>query len=151
LGLNWSVRDIVAGIAIAVSGYVSYAVGAILLQALHRELYGTIAHGPKPSDFFSHPTIWALPFTLLNPFFEELIVRAYVMTEIQALTGSKILAISFSVLFQSSYHLYYGWVGALSIAFLFLVFAVYYSRTKRAVPIIIAHALFDLYGLIRLM
>ena len=73
------------------------------------------------------------------------------MTEIKELTGSSVLAIALSVVFQASYHLYYGWVGALSIGFLFLVFAIYYARYKRAEPIIVAHAVFDLYALIRLM
>jgi len=56
-----------------------------------------------------------IPFSLLNPFFEELIVRAYLMTEIMDLTGSAMLAIATSVLLQASYHLYYGWFGALAL------------------------------------
>jgi membrane protease YdiL (CAAX protease family) len=73
------------------------------------------------------------------------------MTEVKELTGSTALAIGFSVFLQASYHLYYGWYGALSIAFLFLVFAIYYARSKRAGPIIFAHAAFDFYALIRMM
>ena len=80
-------------------------------------------------------------------------MRAYVMTEIKELTGSNMMAIVSSVLLQASYHLYYGWIGALSIAFPFFVFvfAIYYARSRRAVPIIFGHAVFDLYGLIHLM
>jgi len=129
----------------------SYVVGALLVQALHYELYGAIAHGTRANQYFSNPSIWALPFSLLNPFFEELIVRAYVMTEIKELTGSTLLAILLSVLLQASYHLYYGWVGALSVAFPFMVFAIYYGRSRRVVPLIVAHAAFDLYGLVGLM
>jgi membrane protease YdiL (CAAX protease family) len=151
LGLQWSTRDVVPSIVVTVLSGLSYIGGALLIQALHYEVYGMISRGPKASQFFSNPSIWALPFVLLNPFFEELIVRAYVMTEIKELTGSTMMAIVFSVLLQASYHLYYGWVGALSIAFLFMVFAIYYSRSRRAVPIIVAHAAFDLYGLFRLM
>jgi membrane protease YdiL (CAAX protease family) len=88
---------------------------------------------------------------LLNPFFEELIVRAYLMTEIKALTGSTAMAVAVSVVLQASYHLYYGWFGALTVAFSFLVFAVYYARSGRAVPVIVAHAAFDIYGLVRMM
>ena len=33
-------------------------------------------------------SIFAVTLSLINPFFEELIVRAYMMTEIRALTGS---------------------------------------------------------------
>jgi len=151
LGLQWSRRDVVPSFVVTVLAGLSYVVGAQLVQALHYELYGVIAHGPRANQFFSNPSIWALPFSLLNPFFEELIVRAYVMTEIKELTGSTLLAIVLSVLLQASYHLYYGWVGALSVAFPFMVFAIHYGRSRRAVPLIVAHAAFDLYGLIRLM
>jgi membrane protease YdiL (CAAX protease family) len=151
LGLTWARRDVVPSFVVTVLAGLSYVAGAIIIQLLHYELYGTMAQGPVANQFFSKPTIWALPFMLLNPFFEELIVRAYVMTEIKELTGSTMMAIIFSVLLQASYHLYYGWMGALSVAFPFIVFAIYYARSRRAVPIIIAHEVFDLYGLVRLM
>lgn len=48
------------------------------------------------------------------------------MTEIRDLIGSALLATAASVLLQSAYHLYYGWLGALAISFLFIPFAVYY-------------------------
>jgi membrane protease YdiL (CAAX protease family) len=151
LGLRWSKRDAIPSIVVTVLGGLSYVTGAILLQAVHSGLYGSISRGPGARQFFSGPTIWSLPFVLLNPFFEELIVRAYVMTEIKALTGSTIGAIASSVVLQASYHLYYGWMGALSLVFPFMVFAIYYSRSRQAVPIITAHEVFDLYGLYRLM
>ena len=151
LGLQWSRRDVIPSFVVTVLAGLSYVAGALLVQALHYELYGVIAQGPKANQFFSNPSIWALPFSLLNPFFEELIVRAYVMTEIKELTGSTLMAIVLSVVLQASYHLYYGWVGAISVAFPFMIFAIYYARSRRAVPLIVAHAVFDLYGLIRLM
>jgi len=151
LGLRWSRRDVIPSIVVTVLGGLSYVAGAIFLQAVHYGLYGSISRGSNARQFFSSPTIWALPFVLLNPFFEELIVRAYVMTEIKALTGSTIAAIGSSVVLQASYHLYYGWMGALSVAFPFMVFAIYYSRSRQAVPIIMAHEVFDLYGIYRLM
>ena len=107
--------------------------------------------GPDARRFFANPSMAALPFMILNPFFEELIVRAYLMTEISELTGSTLLAVMISVLVQTSYHLYYGLMGALSVAFIFLVFAIYYARSKRALPIVVAHELFDLIGFIHLL
>jgi membrane protease YdiL (CAAX protease family) len=86
----------------------------------------------------------------LNAFFEELIVRAYLMMEIKELTGSTVLAVMSSVVVQASYHLYYGWMGALSVAFMFLTLAIYFARSRQALPIVIAHEIFDLYALIRL-
>jgi len=92
----------------------------------------------------------AIPVFLLNPFFEELIVRAYLMTEIGELTGSWILAAGLSTALQFSYHLYYGWEGALSLSFQFLVFSIYYANTRRAIPVILAHGFFDVIALLRL-
>ena len=64
----------------------------------------------------------AVPYSLLNPFFEELTVRAYLMSEVQDLTGSMNLAAFLSVVVQFSYHLYYGWTGAIALSFQFLIF-----------------------------
>jgi membrane protease YdiL (CAAX protease family) len=86
----------------------------------------------------------------LNPFFEELIVRAYLMTEVLDLTGSSSLAVALSVAVQFSYHLHYGWVEAISLSFQFLVFALYYALSRRALPVIVAHSLFDISDLVRL-
>jgi len=38
----------------------------------------------------------------------------------------------------------------MALSFLFLVFSIYYARTQKAIPIIIAHGVFDIWGLIRL-
>jgi membrane protease YdiL (CAAX protease family) len=72
------------------------------------------------------------------------------MTEVLELTGSSILAVALRVAFQFSYHLYYGWAGATSLAFMFLAFSLCYVRTRRALPIIVAHGFYDIYALIRL-
>jgi len=93
----------------------------------------------------------AIPFALLNPFFEELIVRAYLMTEVLDLTGSATLAVFLSVGIQTSYHLYYGWERALSLSFGFLILALYYLRKRQAFPLITAHAVNDVLGILRLM
>lgn len=151
LGLQWSRGDFLPSCIVTILSGLAYFGGALCLQLLHHKLFGAYVRGPGAKQFFAGPTIAAVPFALLNPFFEELIVRAYVMTEVKGLTGSTVLAIGSSVVLQASYHLYYGWFGALSIASSFLVLAVYYARSKRAGPIIFAHAAFDLYAFIRMM
>jgi membrane protease YdiL (CAAX protease family) len=150
LGLRWSFRDVGVGLLVAGASFAAYMLGVLVVQLIHYTIYRTFATGPTGATFFSHPGPWAVPFMLLNPFFEELIVRAYLMTEVADLTGSSALAVAASVLFQSSYHLYYGWAGASSIAFMFLALSLYYVRSRRALPIIVAHAFFDIYALIRL-
>jgi membrane protease YdiL (CAAX protease family) len=72
---------------------------------------------------------------------EELIVRAYLMTEVAALSGSMALAVIVSVGFQCFYHVYQGVPTALYHAGAFFVYAVFYAQTRRATPVILAHAL----------
>lgn len=150
LGLRWSVSGVVVGLLIAVISYVVYGIGSALVQIGYRHMFGTMASSPRSSQFFGHPSVMFIPFSLLNPFFEELIIRAYLMTEVADLTQSSALAVMVSVAVQFSYHLYYGWIGAISISFLFLVFALYYARARQVLPVIVAHGLFDIYALIRL-
>src|SRR5438876_8427813 len=64
-------------------------------------------------------------FFLINPWYEELIARAYLMTESFFLLGEKDAAVLLSVILQTSYHLYQGIPAALSIASIFLVFSLY--------------------------
>jgi membrane protease YdiL (CAAX protease family) len=151
LGLHCSFRDLGSGLLVAVTSYAAYTVGYFLVHSLHRVLFSSLSGGPTPHEIFGRLSIVALPYVLLNPIFEEVVVRAFVMTEVSELTGSWTLAAILSVLLQSSYHLYYGWQGALALSFQFLVFSIYFARTRRATPVIVAHAIFDLYGFVRLM
>ncbi len=89
-------------------------------------------------------SIATLLFVCLNPFFEELIVRAYVITEVKQLTGSAAKAVLLSTALQTSYHLYPGAPMAFSIGAAFLVVSIYYSKTGRITPVILAHLYFDL-------
>jgi len=151
LGFRWAVRDAGIGLLLAGLSYAAYVTGSMLVHLVHYSMCGSLATGPTANDFFAHPSVVMIPFSLLNPFFEELIVRAYLMTEVVQLTGSSALAVFLSVAVQFSYHLYYGWAGAISLAFLFLTLALYYARARRALPVIVAHGFFDIYALLRLL
>jgi membrane protease YdiL (CAAX protease family) len=150
LGLRWSRKDLPSGVALAIGSYCAYYVGRILVHSIYYAMFGAAHDGKTVQSIFGHVGFFAIPISLLNPLFEEMIVRAYLMTEIRELTGSALLSVVSSFVLQTTYHLYYGWEGALSLGFLFLVFAIYYSRTRRATPIILAHGAFDLLSLVRL-
>ena len=150
IGLRWSFRDLGVGVIVLVVSYGFYVAGSYAIFFVHYWVVGTRAMGSSPKEIFGHPAIAFLPFSLLNGFFEELIVRAYLMTEVIELTGSKALAVFLSVLLQSSYHLYYGWWTATAVSFVFLAYSLYFVRWRRALPIIFAHEVFDLWALIRL-
>lgn len=148
--MRWSLRDCGVGFLLAIAGILAYGVANALLGRLYFAWFGSINHSPAAKDFFAHPSVLAIPYTLLSPFFEELIVRAYLMTELLELTGSSLLAVGCSTALQFSYHLYYGWLGALAISMVFLVFSIYYLRARRATPLIVAHGLVDIASLIQL-
>lgn len=76
---------------------------------------------------------------------EELVVRAYLMTEVADLTGHMGLAVLASVGFQTLYHLYQGIPSALISAGVFFVASLFYASTRRATPLIIAHALHNFW------
>jgi membrane protease YdiL (CAAX protease family) len=150
IGLRWSVRDLGLGLILAVTAYLTYFVGHFFVHWIHQTWFSSVTGGLTAHEIYSNPPMVAIPYFLLSPFFEELIVRAYLMTEVRDLTGSWTLAAALSVAIQTSYHLHYGWEEAISLSFVFLVFSIYYAKTRRATPIILAHGIWDLFELVRL-
>lgn len=149
LGLRWSLRDVGVGLFLALAGRGAYFIGYVLLRWIHVAIYGTAGVWIGGASFFGHLTLLSIPYLLLSPFFEEMIVRAYLMTEVIELTGSTSRAVALSVLLQFSYHLYYGWTGAAAVSLPFLIYALYYRRSRQALPIIVAHETWNLWGFIR--
>ena len=70
-------------------------------------------------------------FVCVNPFFEELIVRAYTISELTDLGVNRILAIAISVVVQLSYHLYQGLANVLVLMVVFSVLSIYYTRDSQ--------------------
>lgn len=92
-------------------------------------------------------SVLTILFVIVNPFFEELIVRGYTMTEVTGLGGSRNVAILVSVVVQMSYHVYQGLLHCVGLTAVFLVFSIYFSRTRRIVPVVIAHFWSDVWAL----
>jgi len=97
--------------------------------------------------FGTSASFLAVVVAVLNPFHEELLVRAFLITEVEGLYRSTTLAVIMSVALQTSYHLYQGLPAALSHIPTFLVFSLYYVRTRRILPVIIAHLVMDVLAL----
>ncbi|MGA9355264.1 MAG: CPBP family intramembrane glutamic endopeptidase [Terriglobales bacterium] len=115
-------------------------------------VYAAFGHQIHPAFdasalFGDHITILTVLFVLLNPFHEELIVRGFLITEMEALYNNRALAIFVSVLIQSSYHLYQGLAPALVHASTFWLFSIYFMRTRRILPVVMAHMFLDVSAL----
>jgi membrane protease YdiL (CAAX protease family) len=94
---------------------------------------------------FASASVWAiLPFLVLNAFFEEMLVRGYLMTELIDLRKSVVFAAVVSLVVQTSYHLYYGVFGAVMVGCGMSVFVIYYAKSRRLMPVILAHMFWDL-------
>jgi membrane protease YdiL (CAAX protease family) len=144
LGLRWSIHDPLRGFLIALLSFSAYWSCYHLLLTIHNAFLPSAPFTREPPMPYGWPPLMLILFYLLNPFFEELIVRAYLMSEVHALTGSWTLAAGFSTLLQASFHIYYGWPMTIALTFQFLVFSVYYARKQRVTPLIIAHGFFDI-------
>jgi membrane protease YdiL (CAAX protease family) len=99
-------------------------------------------------DFFGFGiSTLSIAFICVNPFFEELIVRGYLMSEIFDLGGNGVLAVLMSVALQMSYHLYQGFSHGIVLTTVFVVFSIYFCRTRRVVPVVLAHLCIDALAL----
>lgn len=85
--------------------------------------------------------------SLINPLFEEVFVVGYFFDKMKS--QNVWLIILASALLRTSYHLYQGWLGIISILPIGLIFAFVYSRRRNLWILYLAHALMDLIGLMQ--
>jgi len=144
----WDVRR---GIALLAVSMVVSATAAYGFQLLYRSYAGHYLESRSMRGILGFGiSALSIAFVLLNPVFEEMIVRAYTMSEVMGVGGSRTIAVLVSVTLQMSYHLYQGLLSCIALAAVFTVFSIYFARTRRIAPIILAHFCFDAYALIRL-
>lgn len=144
IGFRPNIRGALWGVALAVVGLLAYGYSYDFLQLVHKQIWGSWATPHDLAGMFPKAS-WTvlIPDLLLTCFFEETIVRGYLMTEISELTGSINFAIVASVLVQTSYHTYQGWLMATSAAAGFTLFSLYYALTGKLFPVYIAHVAID--------
>jgi membrane protease YdiL (CAAX protease family) len=135
LGLRFSWGAVAAGVPLFIIYLLLYWVTATLLLLAVPAVrtvwvFRTTLHAPYAL---------LLLFLIVNSFFEELMVTAYV---VEALTSKgPALAITASTLLRLGYHLYQGPLAALSIIPLGLLFATLYWRGRNVWPLIVAHTI----------
>ena len=90
---------------------------------------------------------WTIPVLLLNAaqaaLLEEVIVVGYLITRLQQLRLSEPAAVGASALLRGAYHLYQGWGGFAGNLALGLFFGLFFTRTRRTWPLVVAHFLLD--------
>jgi len=89
----------------------------------------------------------AVAVSLINPVFEEVFVAGYLITALRA-KHSPLFAVNASVAIRLLYHLYQGPLGVLITVPMGLIFASWYVQRGKLWPLIVAHVLLDLVGLL---
>jgi membrane protease YdiL (CAAX protease family) len=90
---------------------------------------------------------WTLPVLVLqaakNAVLEEVIVVGYLLDRLHRLGVGARTATALSALLRGSYHLYQGFGPFLGNVVMGVVFAEYYRRRGRLLPLIVAHTILD--------
>lgn len=95
---------------------------------------------------------WTVPVLVLsamqNAVLEEVIVVGYLATRLRQL-GWKVPAIlAASALLRGSYHLYQGFGPFAANAVMGVIFGLFYLRTRRVMPLVVAHTLLDVVAFV---
>lgn len=104
---------------------------------------------PDPPIRVANLSLWAvLLVSVVNPFFEEVLVVGYVMHRLGA--QGVAFAMTASTLLRFLYHTYQGPISVCFLA-LGLLFAFAYAKERQLWPLIFAHAMMDVLALHRVM
>jgi uncharacterized protein len=142
IGLIPSLKDTVVGVPLLVGVYSAYYV----LWYAFASVTGRVEELPVEMfarDLSINTVIIA---SCVNGLFEEMFVCGYVITALKQ-KRSAMFAVNVSVAIRAAYHLYQGAAGVLSIIPLGLVFGHWFVRTGRLWPLVVAHVLADIIGL----
>lgn len=95
-----------------------------------------------------HDYWWTIPVLILsaarNAIVEEVIVVGFLMTRLREFRWGVPATIATSALLRGSYHLYQGFGLAFGNVIMGVVYGYWFHKTKRVLPLIIAHTLIDI-------
>ena len=94
------------------------------------------------------PVWWAIPVLIIaaiqNAVLEEVVVVGYLITRLSSFGWRTAAVVAASALLRGSYHLYQGFGAFVGNAIMGVVFALFFVKFKRVMPLIIAHSLLDI-------
>lgn len=139
LDLGRPLRDLLHGVLIAAG----IGVPGLAVYYLGRLLGATVE--VIPAALNTH--WWTLPVLVLhalkNAVLEEVIVVGYLFQRLERLGWSPRSIIVVSAMLRGAYHTYQGVGPGLANLVMGLVFGEWYRRTRRTLPLVIAHTLLD--------
>lgn len=137
-------RDLLQGLGLAAL----IGIPSLGLYAAGRALGITTAIIPSALDAYW----WTVPVLILSAIrhgiVEEVIVVGYLLDRLGRFGWSVPLAIFTSSVLRGSYHLYQGFGPFIGNVIMGVIFALIYTRTRRLLPLVIAHALLDIVAFV---
>jgi membrane protease YdiL (CAAX protease family) len=95
---------------------------------------------------------WTVPVLILaavqNALLEEVVAAGYLLERLQELRWTPVAQVAASALLRGSYHLYQGIGPFVGNAIMGVVFAEYYRRHRRVMPLVVAHTLLDVVAFV---
>ncbi|MGZ8719673.1 MAG: CPBP family intramembrane glutamic endopeptidase [Aeromicrobium sp.] len=95
---------------------------------------------------------WTIPILVLsaiqNAVLEEVVVVGYLITRLREFSWSVPAAIVTSAAVRGGYHLYQGFGAGLGNFVMGLIFGYWFHRTKRVLPLVMAHAVLDIVAFV---
>jgi uncharacterized protein len=146
LGFNFARpgQDLLQGLGLAAL----IGIPSLGLYAAGRALGITTAIIPSALDAYW----WTVPVLILSAMrhavVEEVIVVGYLLNRFGKFGWSVPLSILVSSLLRGSYHLYQGFGPFIGNAVMGVVFAWVYTKTRRVMPLVVAHALLDIVAFV---
>jgi membrane protease YdiL (CAAX protease family) len=146
LGFNFARpgMDLLQGLGLAAL----IGIPSLGLYAAGRALGITTAIIPSALDAYW----WTVPVLILSAIrhavVEEVIVVGYLLDRFGKFGWSTPLAIFLSSVLRGSYHLYQGFGPFIGNALMGVLFAWIYTRTRRVMPLVIAHAVLDIVAFV---
>ncbi len=134
-------RGVLQGLGLAAAAYTLSSAALILTSTVATASAApALAAAPMATGFFA---MWGMLFaSVVKALFEEILVCGYVIQSLRGRFGVA-LAVNASIALRMSFHLYQGPGAFLTFAVFGLVFTLFYIRTGRLWPLIVAHALLE--------
>lgn len=137
-------RDFLLGFVLAAV----IGVGTVGVYAAGRAAGITTAIVPAALDTYW----WTLPVLILSAvrhaLVEEIIMVGYLLNRFAKFGWGMWTGIMISSLIRGTYHLYQGFGPFFGNFVMGLIFGYLYTRTKRVMPLVIAHALLDIFAFV---
>jgi membrane protease YdiL (CAAX protease family) len=131
--------DLLSGFSLALV----IGVPGLLLYLAARALgINTIVAAANLTEWWAGPALVLAAFA--NGLLEEVVVVGYLLTRLRETGWGVAAAVTFSAVLRGTYHLYQGFGAFVGNAIMGVVFALFFLRTRRLWPLILAHTLLDI-------